>query len=286
MCGGYYPRIINKLATDTHGHTQTTKPFCLGDLPRQNPHAFQATVRIHSRSDGSFWLHRLAAAKPFAKTGRGVNPAMAGLCPSVCVERSRLGGRAGGKNVRIQMVEMIELHKFDESDIPRLISWILDARFLLQFAGPGYTFPLDSTQLMATLEKSKGDRPSHFMFKAQLMPDKSVVGHIELMAVDYEKKSTRLGRVLIGEAQLRGKGYGTAMIAEAISFAFTEVDLAEVTLAVFDFNRSAIASYKKLGFREYEFRPHARQIGDESWNLMMMKLDRKQWLLQRGNLNR
>jgi RimJ/RimL family protein N-acetyltransferase len=114
------------------------------------------------------------------------------------------------------------------------------------------------------------------------MTEKSVVGHIELMAVDYEKKSTRMGRVLIGEAALRGKGYGTAMIAEVIFFAFTEVDLAEVTLAVFDFNSAAIASYRKLGFREYEFRPNARQIGDESWNLMMMKLDRKNWLQTRG----
>ena len=181
---------------------------------------------------------------------------------------------------------MIELQRFDESDIPRLISWIPDAQFLLQFAGPEYTFPLNSTQLMATLEKSKGDRPSHFMFKALLMPEKSVVGHIELMAVDYERKSTRLGRVLIGEARLRGKGYGTAMIAEAIIVAFTEINLEEITLAVFDFNRSAIASYKKVGFREYEFRPNARQIGGELWNLIMMKLDRQNCLQMRGNLNR
>lgn len=184
------------------------------------------------------------------------------------------------------MSGMIELQKFDKSDIPRLISWIPDARFLLQFAGPGYTFPLNSTQLMATLEKAKGDRPSHFMFKALLMPQKAVVGHIELMAVDYEKKSTRLGRVLIGEAQFRGKGYGTAMIAEAIIFAFTEINLTEMTLAVFDFNSSAIAAYRKLGFREYEIRPNARQIGDEFWNLIMMKLDRKDWLQIRENLNR
>jgi len=53
--------------------------------------------------------------------------------------------------------------------------------------------------------------------------------------------------------------------------------LAEITLAVFNFNSSTIAGYRKLGFREYEFRPNVRQIDGEFWNLMMMKLDRKHW---------
>ena len=177
---------------------------------------------------------------------------------------------------------MIELQRFDESDIPRLISWVPNERFLLQFAGPQYTFPLNFTQLQATLAKSKGDRPSHFMFKALLIPEKSVIGHIELMDVDYEMKATRLGRVLIGEAELRGKGYGSAMITAAIIFAFTELGLTDITLGVFDHNRFAIACYKKLGFREYRFRKNALQIGNEFWSLSMMRLDTKYWLLERG----
>jgi len=58
MCSGYYPLMVNRLATDTHRHTQTIKPFCLAGLPRQNSHAFQAAVVICSRSDACFWLRR------------------------------------------------------------------------------------------------------------------------------------------------------------------------------------------------------------------------------------
>jgi RimJ/RimL family protein N-acetyltransferase len=177
---------------------------------------------------------------------------------------------------------MIELRRFEDADIPRLIGWVPDSRFLLQWAGPQYKYPLDAVQLIATFEKTKGNMPSHFMFKAVLIPQKKIIGHIELMAVDYERKTTRLGRALIGEAETRGKGYGTAMVREAVTFAFSTVGLAEITLGVYDFNESAIACYRKLGFREYEFRKNAQQIGNEMWSLIMMRLNWENWLEQRS----
>ena len=70
----------------------------------------------------------------------------------------------------------------------------------------------------------------------------------------------------------RGKGMGTAMVAEALNYSFNNLGLMEINVGVFDFNKPAIACYKKLGFTEYEFREHARQFENESWNLVMMKL--------------
>ncbi len=67
------------------------------------------------------------------------------------------------------------------------------------------------------------------------------------------------------------------MISEAVIFAFTKIDLTMITLAVYDFNRTAIACYKKLGFREYEFQKNASRFGDEYWGVSMMKLGRKDW---------
>ncbi len=94
-------------------------------------------------------------------------------------------------------------------------------------------------------------------------------------------KSARLGRVLIGEKGMRGKGCGAAMISEAIAFAFREIDLSEITLAVFDFNSSAIACYKELGFPEYEIKKDACRFENEDWSLIMMRLDRKDWASKR-----
>ena len=98
---------------------------------------------------------------------------------------------------RIANNKMIELRKFAPNDIPRLIKWIIDARFLLQWAGPLYKYPLDISQLMATFEKTRGENPPHFMFKAIHTQDQVIVGHVELMDVDYENRTAVLGRVLI-----------------------------------------------------------------------------------------
>ncbi len=173
---------------------------------------------------------------------------------------------------------MIELCPFEELDIPRLIGWVPDARFLLQWSGPQYTFPLDAAQLVATVEKTKGARPSHLMFKALRRPDGDIIGHVELINIDYDRRIALLGRVLIGSPEWRGQGYGKKMVQAAIRYAFRTVGLGTITLGVFDFNTQAIATYHAVGFVEYERKPNARQFGDEYWTLVMMRLDRDTWM--------
>ena len=100
---------------------------------------------------------------------------------------------------------MLELRKFTESDYDQLISWVPDARFLMQWAGPKYRFPLNHAQLCETLKKSESKLPSYYVFKAIQVPNNDVIGHIQLMDVDYKKLTCMLGRVLIGVKDLREK---------------------------------------------------------------------------------
>lgn len=92
---------------------------------------------------------------------------------------------------------MIKLRKFEETDISRLTGWIPDARFLRQWAGHQYLYPLDGAQLLKSIDRTRSNRPAHFMFTAFRQTDGMAVGHIELMSVDYGNGAARLGRVLI-----------------------------------------------------------------------------------------
>jgi RimJ/RimL family protein N-acetyltransferase len=169
--------------------------------------------------------------------------------------------------------KLIELQPFNESDFSKLIAEIPDARFLLQWAGPKYTYPLDAAQLNDTLTNTIGAKPSYQVFKA-IRPDASVtVGHIQLMDIDYNAASCVLGRVLIFQ-KYRGNGLGKAMVQKAVKSAFENLHLAEVTLGVFDFNTPAIDIYKSLGFSEFQFNRGARQFQNESWNVIKMKLNK------------
>jgi RimJ/RimL family protein N-acetyltransferase len=172
---------------------------------------------------------------------------------------------------------LIELQTFNECDFSKLIAEITDARFLLQWAGPKYNYPLDVAQLSDTLVNTIGGKPSYHVFKA-IRPDTlETVGHIQLMDIDYIATSCVLGRVLIFK-KYRGNGFGKAMVQKAVKFAFENLFLDEVTLGVFDFNTPAIDTYKNIGFSEFQFNKGARQFQNENWNVIKMKLCKNSWL--------
>jgi RimJ/RimL family protein N-acetyltransferase len=166
---------------------------------------------------------------------------------------------------------MIRLENFFESDCDSLIAFVPDARFLLQWAGPNYRHPLDTIQLKRTLARTAGEQPPVKVFKAVLRTTSQVVGHIQLMNIDYSRACCRIGRVMIFPDH-QGAGLGKEMVRLAVREAFDNLGLVEITLGVFDFNKAAIATYKSLGFKEHGLKVGAFAFRDETWNPMEMKL--------------
>ncbi len=167
-------------------------------------------------------------------------------------------------------ISVLKLARFEERDMSQLISMIPDSRFLLQWAGPKYKFPLDADQLKETLVKTKGDLPTFQVYKAVQGKSKGTVGHIQLMEIDYQSSTCILGRVLI-YPDFRGKGLGSEMVRLAVAEAFEKIGLRDVTLGVFNFNTSAIATYKRVGFIEYYYKKAARQFENEFWDIIKMR---------------
>lgn len=116
------------------------------------------------------------------------------------------------------------------------------------------------------------------MFKVIEQASPKTIGHIELMAIDPQKKTAVLGRILIGLPELRGQGLGVQIIQSVLKFGFIDLDLLKISLGVFEFNRAAQRCYAKLGFQQFQVLPDYRQVGAESWTLLRMKLKRDLWL--------
>lgn len=89
-----------------------------------------------------------------------------------------------------------------------------------------------------------------------------------------------LFRILIGERACWGQGYGTEATRLVVAEAFSTLDLKQVRLEVFRHNERALASYRRVGFREVgehtEFVPRrnirisvvemALERGDFNWD--------------------
>ena len=160
---------------------------------------------------------------------------------------------------------MLKLEPFTQDDFSKLIGWIDTKRELVQFAGDLFTYPLSEDQLHAYLSQEK-------LVAKKIIHIESgeVIGHCEL---NFLNEYPRLSRILIGNKQNRGLGYGTKIIRLMIDAIQKEIPSKQVELRVFGYNTNAIKLYEKEGFVIQEKQTLQFQYtDDESWtNYYMAK---------------
>jgi RimJ/RimL family protein N-acetyltransferase len=176
---------------------------------------------------------------------------------------------------------MIELQPFGRPDFARLIGWSVSAEFLLQWAGPAFTHPLDEAQLEKYCRQAEGPEPACRIFKAVEQPGGAVVGHVELAGIDRRHRFGRLSRALVGDPACRGRGVGLQIVERLLDVAFGELALHRVELYVFDFNEAAIRCYRKAGFVTEGRLREARRIGTDYWSLDVMSILEPEWAARR-----
>ena len=97
------------------------------------------------------------------------------------------------------------------------------------------------------------------------------VGRCLLFGVNQTDRTAMCG-LFIGEKSLWGKGLGSEALGLLLDYAFNLLNLHSVMLGVYSFNRRAIASYRKLGFREIGVRRQARIIAGQAYDVILMDL--------------
>lgn len=164
---------------------------------------------------------------------------------------------------------MIEIQKFKEENIDKLISWIKSAEELMQFAGPTLKFPLTKSQFQESF-----DNKNLFMFSVLNQNSNEVIGHGEIF---LKENSFALGRILIGKTENRGKGYGKLTTHKLLEFGFENFDKQKAELNVFDWNTSAIRTYEKVGFKINPDQKFEREINGKIWTALNMTLNKNEY---------
>jgi RimJ/RimL family protein N-acetyltransferase len=96
-----------------------------------------------------------------------------------------------------------------------------------------------------------------------------VIGTTDLFEIDHRNRCCRFG-MQIGEADARGKGYGTEVARLMLDFAFTALGLHSVMLDVSEYNLAGRRAYAKAGFREVGRRRQADLLNGKLYDLIMM----------------
>jgi RimJ/RimL family protein N-acetyltransferase len=95
------------------------------------------------------------------------------------------------------------------------------------------------------------------------------IGTTAFRGPDFRNRTTVFG-IFIGEAEARGKGFGTETSAIMLDYAFTVLGLHSVMLTVAEFNPAGIRAYQKAGFREFGRRRQCRWMGGRLWDDVYM----------------
>jgi RimJ/RimL family protein N-acetyltransferase len=165
---------------------------------------------------------------------------------------------------------MIKLEKFTDLDFERLINWIEDEEILVQFSGPIFKFPLTKEQLNEYLHSEK-----IVSFKVVNIETNEVIGHSEIYKSDNNK--VKLCRILIGDKNQRGKGFGKEIINELVKYSYEKMNAETIELNVYDWNKSAIICYEKTGFEINPNRFSEIEVNGAKWISLNMILNKSKW---------
>ena len=95
------------------------------------------------------------------------------------------------------------------------------------------------------------------------------IGMANLHQIDHFNRSAEFG-ILIGEAEFRGRGYGTEATRLMLEVGFTCLGLHTILLSVFGYNERAIRAYLRAGFKPVGRWREAKRLGGQAYDKVYM----------------
>jgi RimJ/RimL family protein N-acetyltransferase len=109
------------------------------------------------------------------------------------------------------------------------------------------------------------------VFNIVLCEGDKLIGRCLLMQVDQVNRTAMLGMV-IGEKEYWNSGYGLEATRLLLDYAFNLLNLNNVMLGVYSFNKRAIRCYEKAGFKKIGDRRQARIFGLRTFDMVYMDM--------------
>jgi RimJ/RimL family protein N-acetyltransferase len=135
----------------------------------------------------------------------------------------------------------IEIHDGTE----RYLSWLNDEEVTRGLASGAYPSTLDDLKkYIQQITSSK----NAVMFAICDKVNDVHIGNIKLDNFDWVNRTCELG-LLLGDRTYWGKGIGTEVMRLTLAYAFNQLNLRKVLLAVYANNPAAIKLYEKVGFK-------------------------------------
>lgn len=166
--------------------------------------------------------------------------------------------------------ERVALGPLRRDLIPAYLRWTNDFAVMRTFGVPlPRTAEHDGFGGGAYYERMLLDDDAHW-FTIYELATLRPIGHTDLFAIDYRNRTATFG-IMIGEADCRGKGYGTEATRLMLNYAFTTLGLHSVLLETDSYNLAGQRAYAKAGFREFGRRRECQLLNGMLYDVVYME---------------
>jgi RimJ/RimL family protein N-acetyltransferase len=114
------------------------------------------------------------------------------------------------------------------------------------------------------------------VFSIVTSDENQVIGRGGFMGLENVNRKGSIG-IVIGEKRYWNKGFGTDAMSLLVYYGFMVLNLNNIMLGVFEFNKRAMECYKKIGFKEIGRRREARIINNKNYDAIYMDILREEF---------
>ena len=176
----------------------------------------------------------------------------------------------------------VQLARFGESDFDQLITWISSEDLMTNWSGSLFKFPLTKDSLSWYIQDSnESASPEVYIYKVLDAESGKCIGHISLGGISKKNNCARITRVLIGDADAKGKGYCADMIREILRIGFEELNLHRISLGVYDTNDPAIKCYERAGMVREGIQRDVLYHEGKYWSILEMSMLKHEWKMNK-----
>ncbi len=132
---------------------------------------------------------------------------------------------------------------------------------------------------ITTLESEKEwlkENQNKYNFAIVLKESDKLIGNISLIEVDLIHRNAVLG-IFIGDDSNRGKGYGKEAIKLLLEYGFNNLNLNNIMLSVYSFNKRAIKVYESLGFKKFGTRHKSHYFKGKFYDEIQMEILKEEY---------
>jgi len=168
----------------------------------------------------------------------------------------------------------IVLRAIEKVDLPLLQKWANDPE--IQYWLGGWHFPTNSNDQEKWFNSlNVNSTNQRFVIETK---DMGVIGSANLVDIDWKNKNAFHG-MMLGDKDIRGKGYGVETVMTIMRYAFEELGLNRLDGSMIEYNEASLKMYiEKCGWKEEGRQRNWYFRKNRYWDRIMVGITREGYL--------